>query len=129
MLLATQANVETRLGRELTAGELVRLGGLLEEASALVEGYIGVTYTPDDEVPVVVAIVVSKIVARAIGRSADMDAIAATMESANSGPFGAKFRDSNIFLTSSDKLMLRPIGGRFHSVVLRSERGYVCEED
>lgn len=124
MLLASQADVETRLGRDLTDDEAARLDGLLEEASALVAGYLGVTYSDEAEVPPVVTIVVSKIAARAISRSEELDSIAAAMESANSGPFGARFRDSNVFLTKADKLMLRPVGGGFRSVPLRSDRGY-----
>lgn len=124
MLLADQADVETRLGRDLTSDEVARLDGLLEEASALVEGYLGVSYTDDDDIPNVVVVVVSKIVARAIVRSADMDALAASLEGTNAGPFGARFRDSSVFLTKADKLMLRPVGGGFGVVTLRSERGY-----
>lgn len=124
MLLADQADVETRLGRTLTSNEQARLDGLLEEASALVEGYLNVTYGPGDDVPAVVVIVVSKIVARAISRSGEMDALAASMEQTNAGPFGARFRESSVFLTKADKLMLRPIAGGMSSVMFRSERGY-----
>lgn len=124
MLLAAQADVETRLGRELAEDEIARLDGLLAEASALVEGYLGIRYNDDDDVPPQVVIVVSKIVARALGRSSEIEGMAAAMESANSGPFGARFRESSVFLTKADKLMLRPIGGGFRSIALRSDRGY-----
>lgn len=123
MLLAVQADVETRLGRDLTESEEARLDGLLEESSALVEGYLGIVYEDGDAIPSAVVIVVSKIVARAIGGSAELDALAASMEQTNAGPWGARFRDSNVYLTKADKLMLRPIGGGGYSVVtLRSER-------
>lgn len=122
MILATQQDVETRLGRGLTESEVARLDGLLEEASALVEGYLGVTYTEDDVVPSVVAIVVSKMVARAITADPSAVALAAISESQQAGPFSARFRDTNVWLSKSDKLMLRNIGGGFTSIGLVSER-------
>lgn len=117
MILATQAEVEARLGRELSETETNRLEGLLEEASALVEGYLGVVYT--DEVPSVVVVVVSKLVARAF--------TASTVEGPSSlqaGPFSVTYRDNtSLWLSKGEKLMLRNIGGGFTSVPLKSERG------
>jgi len=124
MLLASQEDVEARLGRDLTSDEVTRLDGLLEEVSALIEGYLGVVYAPEDDIPNVVAVVVSKVVARAIAQSVDLAPLAAAMEGVNTGPFGARFRDSNIFLTKAEKLMLRPVGGGLSVVTMKSERGY-----
>lgn len=122
MILATQADVETRLGRDLTPAEEARLDGLLEEASALVEGYLGVTYTEDDVIPAVVVVVVSKIVARAITADPETMAVAAMQESSQAGPFSTRFRDNNVWFSKSDKLMLRRVGGGFTSVRLVSDR-------
>lgn len=118
MILATEADVAARLGRDLTDDESDRLPGLLEEASAIIEGYLGVTYTGDDDVPAVVAVVVSKIVARAFTTT-----VAEGVQSLQAGPFQVGYRDNtNLWLSKSDKLMLRNIGGGFTSVRLKSER-------
>lgn len=118
MILATQTDVETRLGRDLTDDETDRLPGLLEEASAIVEGYVGVTYTEDDEIPSSVAVVVSKIVARCLATPTQEGPA-----SLQAGPFQVTYRDNtNLWLSKSDKLMLRNIGGGFTSVRLKSER-------
>jgi hypothetical protein len=120
MSLATQADVEARLGRDLTSDEDDRLEGLLAEASAIVEGYLGVTYGDDDEVPAVVAVVVSKLVARAFTAS-----VVEGPASLQAGPFSVTYRDNtSLWLSKSDKLMLSNIGGGFTSVRLVSDRGY-----
>jgi hypothetical protein len=49
VILATQEDVEARLGRSLDSSEEDRLDGLLVEASALVEGYLGVVYDDDPD--------------------------------------------------------------------------------
>ena len=118
MILATQDGVETRLGRELTSSELLLLPGLLEEASALVEGYLGITYTADDVAPAVVAVVVSKMVARAL-TTAHVEGV----DSQRAGPFQVSFTDSTrLWLGKAEKLMLRNIGGGFTSLRFVSGR-------
>jgi hypothetical protein len=120
MILATSADVEARLRRELTDEEAEFIDGVLEEASALVEGYLGVTYTEDDTIPDVVALVVSRVAARAL--TAPQVEIPPGM-SLGAGPFTISARDnSDLWLSRSDKLKLRNIGGGFTSVRLKSER-------
>lgn len=123
MILATQADVVARLGRALTSDEIARLPGLLEEASAIVEGYMGVTYDDDPDTdnpapPDVVAVVVSKIVGRAFTTQ--------TVEGPSAlqaGPFSVTYRDNtSLWLSKSEKLMLRNAGGGFTSVRLKSDR-------
>lgn len=119
MILATQSDVEARLGRDLSDGEIQRLDGLLEEASAIVEGYLGVVYT--DDAPPVVAVVVSKLVARAFTSGQTTEGPTGFQ----AGPFSVTYRDNtSLWLSKGDKLMLRNIGGGFTSVPLRSDRGY-----
>jgi hypothetical protein len=127
VILATQEDVEARLGRSLDSSEEDRLDGLLVEASALVEGYLGVVYDDDPdtdspEPPSVVAVVVSKIIARAF--------TASTVEgpaSMQAGPYQVTYRDNtSLWLSKGEKLMLRPYGGGFSVVTMKSERGY-CE--
>lgn len=60
MALAISADVETTLGRTLTTSELLLVSNLLEEASDLVIGYLGVT---PDPVPAPVIRVVASMVA------------------------------------------------------------------
>jgi hypothetical protein len=125
VILATQADVEARLGRDLSSEEEERLDGLLVEASALVEGYLGVVYDDDDDTdlpspPSVVAVVVSKIVARAF--------TASTVEgpaSLTAGPYSVTYRDNtSLWLSKGEKLMLRNIGGGFTSIGMKSDREY-----
>lgn len=124
MNLATQDDVEARLGRELTTAEIARLPGLLEEASAIVEGYLGVVYTTDDTVPPQVAIVVSRMVSRALTTS-----IPDGVKSEAAGPYQRSYSDgaSSLWLSKYDKLALRNVSGGVVSVPLRSERGYICD--
>lgn len=126
MILATQADVEKRLGRELSDPELDRLDGLLEEASLLVEGYLGVVYSADDVVPVpeAVTVVVSRIVARAF-TAPNQQLLPEGARSAAAGPYNVSFADArtNLWLSKVDKLTLRNLGGGFRSVPMQSERG------
>lgn len=121
MILATQDDVEKRLGRELTDPELERLDGLLEEASLLVEGYLGTTYT--GAIPEAVTVVVSRIVARAF-TAPNQQLLPEGARSAAAGPYNVSFADArtNLWLSKVDKLTLRNLGGGFRSVPMQSER-------
>ena len=63
MLLAELSDVAARLGEEVPENKVHVAEGLLEEASALVEGYLGRSF---DEVPRPVSVVVSRMVARVL---------------------------------------------------------------
>lgn len=121
MVLATQADVEKRLGRDLTDDELERLDGLLEEASLLVEGYLGTEYTTD--IPDAVVVVVSRIVARAF-TSPSAALLPEGARSAAAGTYNVSFGDArtNLWLSKADKTTLRNLGGGFNSILLKSER-------
>lgn len=124
MILATQSDVETRLGRDLTDSELERLPGLLEEASAIVEGYLHYAYPYMAIIPTPVVIVVSRMVARAFTTTVPEGV---TQQSEAAGPyqhsstFGAGA--SNLWLSRVDKLTLSTVGGGASSVSFTSERG------
>ena len=120
MQLATEDDVAARLGRDLTSDEEDQLPGLLDESSALVEGYLGVTYTADDTVPSVVALVVSRLVARALTSGAPDDG--STSEAAGVYSIGYKEGAARLWLGRAEKLMLRKIGGGIVVVGLKSER-------
>lgn len=122
MILASQADVEARLGRALTGAETPRLNGLLEEASIIVEGYLGVVYTGD--VPAAVSIVVSRMVARALTTS-----IPDGVTSEGAGPYQRGYSEgaASLWLSKNDKIALRGVKGGVVSVPLRSERGFVCD--
>jgi hypothetical protein len=127
VILATQADVVARLGRALTADELARLPGLLQEASLLVEGYLGVVYQdPADSgvpIPPAVVVVVSRIVARTFAAPSPQ-LLPEGARSAGSGPYSISFGDArtNLWLSKADKTTLRNLGGGFTSVALKSER-------
>lgn len=126
MALASQPDVEARLGRDLTYSETALLPGLLEESALLVEGYLGVHYGPDDDVPDAARVVVSRVVARAlvspqnIPEGASASTLQALDYSATSN-FGSEGR-TNLWLSKQDKLMLRSLASGFSSVALQSER-------
>jgi hypothetical protein len=122
LILATQNDVEARLGRACTSGEVARVPGLLDEASAIVEGYLGITYT--GSVPHAVVLVVSRMVARALTTAVSEGA---TSEAA--GPYTVGYRDgaASLWLSKNDKLALRSISGGASSVRFVSERGFYCD--
>lgn len=114
--LASSADVVARLGRNLTTDETARVGGLLEEASVMVEGWIRCV---PDPVPDAVKIVVSRMVARVFatgeggGVEPGVSQIQATM-----GIFGvtrgfsSDATSGGVWLTKQDKATLRPYGCR-----------------
>lgn len=122
-ILATQEDVENRLGRELTDDELERLPGLLEEASLLVEGYLGIVYTDDDSIPSAVRVVVSRIVARTF-TAPSPQLLPEGARSAGSGPYNISFGDArtNLWLSKADKTTLGNLGGGMNSIRLKSDR-------
>jgi len=130
MALATAADVGDRLGRSLTAAETAKVDGLLEEASALVIGYLGCdptdTSVEPPTVPAAVAIVVSRIVARVFEQTASAAEFGSEATTDSTGPFsttvryGAGTTSGAPWLTKADKLTLRPFrcDGGFTSLAI-----------
>ncbi len=113
-MLASPDDVETRLGRPLTVEETERVDGLIAEASALVAGWL--CRTPDP-VPGEVAIVTSRMVARALTPPAGADP-GVTNTSATMGPFAytraysPEASSGGVWLTRQDKTILRRFARR-----------------
>lgn len=112
-MLATLGDVETRLGRVLDDDEAARAGGLLGEASALVEAHVGRTFDP---APETVTIVVSRMVARVLQMPDEgFNSESATL---TAGPFSKNVKyvagasGGSPWLTAVDRKMLRPFGRR-----------------
>lgn len=136
MALATKADVEARLGRDLTeaeAGEAdAYVNARLEDASDIVIGYCGQDFEPAPYPSAVVG-VVAKMVARAYVRGSVAGGEFA--EQQNAGPFGIRYSAStsggDMWLTAADKLALRGLrrGGGLTSVQLVGERYDITEDD
>lgn len=128
MILATQSDVEDRLRRALTVDEGEYIDALLEEASVLVEAWLtkkGITYTDAGDVPRVVAIVVSRMVARALTTETPGGQEGVT--SLQAGQFSVRYGDpvtSSVFLSSSDMKWLANLFDSMVSIPLTSDRGW-----
>lgn len=112
MIPVVQSDVEARLRRDLTGSEETYLPGIAEEASALIEGYLGVCYAEGGDVPNAVTITTSRMVARIMSMSSppsQADSVTRGM-----GPFSATqsyVADSTSggpWLTKSDRMALAP---------------------
>lgn len=118
-MLADLADVEARIGRPLDEGELLRVEGLLQEASVLVESHTGREFA--DPVPDSVSLVVSRMVARVL--EAPAESLSADSTSYTAGPFNKSVHFSqggsggSPWLTAVDKKILarftRRRGGLF----------------
>ncbi|OZD23821.1 hypothetical protein CH253_08135 [Rhodococcus sp. 06-156-3C] len=123
---ATAIDVAKRLGRELTEDEAARVPGLLEEATALVDGYCGQVFAV---VPVGVRVATSKVVARALpgDDDDDMGGPAVSSEQFTAGSFTLNRSYSgdgaNVWLGAAEKAMLRPYRVSATSVAMVSDRG------
>ncbi|MGV7802845.1 hypothetical protein PJM44_04565 [Mycobacterium kansasii] len=106
-LLASSADVEARLRRDLTDDEERWIDGVLEEASALVAAYCG-GQVPDP-VPDAVRIVTSRVAARA--RSGRDDGAASVAEQADifqrTVTLNADAANGGVYLTKADRMQLR----------------------
>lgn len=115
MALASDEHVVTRLGRDLTDEESERVEGLLDEASVAVVGYLG--YEPGEPVPDAVAIVVSRMVARALSSASSVD-VGLTNIVRTVGPitlqrgYTPDATSGGVWLTRQDKTSLRPYARR-----------------
>ena len=126
MALATQADVEARLGRVATEAEEARLPSLLDDASALVIGYSRQDFEPAPY-PTPVTGVVARMVARVLSQGEITPGLESTTEAA--GPFSRGFKygggsSGDVWLSATDKMMLRPyrVGGGLTSVQLVGDR-------
>jgi hypothetical protein len=123
MVYATITDIESRLGRTLSADEMLRAPGLLQEASALVDGYCDMLI-PDPE-PAAVVVVTSKIAARGLTTAQDR-AEGVSSEQLVSGPFSRNLsfagEGSSMWIGAAEKLMLRPWRSGMRSVALISDR-------
>lgn len=123
MALATQADVEKILGRELTDQEAESVESQLDEASDLVEGYLRclVLPTPTPEPIVrVVAAMVAALITRPTTTPPNADSVTA-------GPYAQRFIEGSTsggpWLTATLKMRLAPYRcGSLVSVPLVSER-------
>lgn len=124
MALATQADVEARLGRALTADEATRIPSLLDDASALVIGWTGQDFEPAPYPDAVIG-VVGGMVARAVNAAA-LGPVMPEQQAA--GPFSVRYptaaTSGDVWLSASDKIKLRPHrrGGGLTSVQMVGDR-------
>lgn len=129
MALATQDDVEARLGRDLTESEGVQVEAALDDASAAVVGYCRQDFEPEPY-PTAVVGVVAKMVARGFARGS---VAAGFTQGQTVGPFavqyGAGTATGDVWLTAADKLALRPYrrGGGMSSVQLVGDRYAITE--
>lgn len=112
MIPVVQADVEARLRRDLETEEVNFLPGIVDEASVLIEGYLGVCYAEGADVPDAVTLVTSRVAARILTTSAtpsQTDSLTRGM-----GPFSATQQfvaDSTSggpWLTKTDRIALAP---------------------
>lgn len=110
--LATISDVEKRLGNEIDPDEKDRVEGLLEEATILVEGYIGTVTKP---VPRAVRVVTSRMVARVL--QAPSDGFTQDSVSYSAGDYSKNVTyntggsGGSPWLTKTDKIALRKAKG------------------
>ena len=118
-MLADLSDVSDRLGEEVPENKAPVIEGLLEEASALVEGYFGRSF---DEVPRPVTVVVSRMVARVLQAPAPSFAVETLSQSAGAFSQSQKFTTGasggSPWLTAADKTVLNRFRKRrgFYSI-------------
>ena len=107
--LASPTDVEARIGRALAEDETSAVEGLLDEASAMVEGYLG--REVQAPVPKAVTLVVSRMVARVL--ESPTDGFAAESIQQTAGPFSHSVRfaagasGGSPWMTAGDRMILR----------------------
>lgn len=118
-LLATLADVVDRIGDDLEPDQEKKVMGLLEEASILVEGYLG---RVPDPVPRGVSVVVSRMVARVLQAPAPSFSVDSISNSAGafsqSQTFTTGSSGGSPWLTNQDKTVLNRFRKRrgFYSI-------------
>jgi hypothetical protein len=136
--LATPDDVAARLGRPLTPAEQAAVDGLIDEASALVIGYLGCDPSDPGPVPASVTVVVSRMVARALQQAEAASTPTGGEQAVTNtvGPFSqtrqffAGSTSGQPWLSASDKIALRPYrcDGKAYSVDT-APRGGTCHAD
>ncbi len=113
----------------MTSAEVGRLPGLLEEAGALVEGFLNTQFSdPDNLPPSYVSVVVSRVIARVFVTPADgstpIDGVAQQSLTAGRYMMQRTLADGasvgTVWLSKTDKIILR--GPAVVSIPLVSER-------
>lgn len=128
MALATQTDVEARLGRLATAAEAARLPSLLTDASAAVIGYCGRDFEPAPYPETVTGVVAKMVVRTLLAGEAN-----AFVDQQSAGPFSVRYNvnasSGDVYLTKADKLALRPhrFGGGLSSIGLVGDRYCITE--
>lgn len=121
--MTTVDDVAARLGRLLTVDETERASGILDEASALVSGYLGTAYDADHTAVVVVE---SRIAARALTAG-----VAAGVQSRqeSAGPMSQQTTmtaeassSGGVWLSKTDKQMLAGLRPSMVSAPISTER-------
>lgn len=118
-VLATLDDVADRMGGDLTSEDAKKATALLEEASVLVEGYLGRVLNP---VPRAVSVVVSRMVARVLQAPAPSFSVDTVSQSAGVFSQSQKFTTGSSggspWLTAQDKTVLNRFRRRrgFYSV-------------
>ncbi len=130
MALTDQAEVERQLGRELTDEELATLPGLLDEASDLVLGYLGLDTAPDP-VPDAVARATASMVVAVYTRPASVPLNA---EQQNAGIYGVRYTTGSTsgspWLSNAIKMRLDPYRTGMVTMSMVSERnGYSGDDE
>lgn len=113
-MLATIQDVEVRLGEPIEPEDYAHIEGLIEEASYLVEGHCGRSFTVPAPRPV--QIVVSRMVARVLSAPDEQNHASTTQLTAGNFSKSLTFSSGGSggapWLTAVDKKMLRSFGGR-----------------
>lgn len=110
-------------GLTLSAAQIAQIPGYIEEASALVCGYLGHTFagTDDDPVPGAATIVCARVVARALTTSPTDPNLSESTNTRGMGSFSATTTahlaqdvlGGGVWLTRQDKMALDSIGGAY----------------
>lgn len=115
-MIVTIEELETRLGDGIPADAVAQVQQLILDATSVVEGYIGQMVT--GPAPDAVRSVVGRMVARALGQESDGTPTGMTGDMSVAGPFTRQRQfatgsnDGGVWLSSQDKLMLRPFKKR-----------------
>lgn len=114
-LATTVSDVEARLDTQFDVSEHARVESLIEEATVLIEGYLGRPLT--EPVPRAVRVVAARMVARVL-EAPEGSGFNQESASYTSGPFSKSVKfvagasGGSPWLTAADKMALRGAGGR-----------------
>lgn len=129
MALATVLDVVARLERDLTTEESAKASGLLEEASDLVDAFLGWEGVVPEVIPGPVVRVTSRMVARML-EQASTRPIGGSQVTQTMGPFSESVTfetgaaSGSVWMSASDKMTLKRlrVGSGMTSVRLASEQ-------